>query len=279
MRFTKYHGAGNDFIVIDAQTLDRPWPEVARIMCDRHFGVGSDGIILVLGESRHLRMRMFNPDGSEAEACGNGLRCFVKHVVDSGLAGNDEFTVETLGGLRRVVAYRSPDGVVDEVELSMGAPRFSADEIPVVVQGRGEPLLDVPVKVGDRTLLMDMVSMGNPHAVMFLDEDPGEYPLGIFGPAVERHEMFPSRVNFEIARVRGAGDVDARVWERGAGETLACGTGACAIAVAARMHGLCSEVVCVHLPGGELTILWPGGEEEVRLRGPVQRVFVGDWPD
>jgi diaminopimelate epimerase len=278
VRFGKYHGAGNDFIVIDAREVSRPWPELARAMCDRHFGVGSDGLILVAGE-QPLRMRMFNPDGSEAEACGNGLRCFVKYVLDNGLSDSDEFTVETLGGPRRAVAYRGPDGSVDEVELSMGAPRFAPGEIPAVVPGHDAPLTDIPMQVDERVLCVDIVSMGNPHAVAFVAEDPGAYPLGLVGPRVEHHEMFPARVNFEVARVRGREDIDVRVWERGAGETLACGTGACATVVAARMHGFCSEVVRVHLPGGDLTIAWPGGEEEVRLRGPAVRVFNGDWPD
>ncbi len=279
MNFTKYHGAGNDFIVIDARTLSLDWPGLARTMCVRHFGVGADGIILVAGDGCELGMRMFNPDGSEAEACGNGLRCFVKHVVDTGLVKTDVFTVHTPGGPRQVVAFRSADGSVDEVELSMGAPRFAPDEIPAIVPGHSAALLDIPVQVAEHTLRLRLVSMGNPHAVVFLDTEPDTYPLGTVGPLLEHHEMFPARVNFEIARVRGGTDIDARVWERGAGETLACGTGACAIAVAGIMQGLCDNVVNVHLPGGGLTITWPGGQEEVKLRGPVVRVFTGNWPD
>jgi len=279
VRFTKYHGAGNDFIVIDARGLDGEWADAARAMCNRHFGVGADGSMLVLGAYPHLMMRMFNPDGSEAEACGNGLRCFVKHVVDEGLAADDEFIVETLGGPRRVVSFRGPDRTVDEVEVSMGAPRFGPDDVPAIVPGRHAPLLDVPVQVGDRMLCVDVVSMSNPHAVAFVDEAPSGYPLDTVGPLMEHHGMFPARVNFEVARVREDGDIDARVWERGAGETLACGTGACAIAVAARLRDRCNEAVRVHLPGGQLTITWSGGEEEVRLRGPAERVFIGDWPD
>lgn len=279
MNFTKYHGAGNDFIVIDAGTPDLDWPGLAPSMCIRHFGVGADGIILVAGHDGELRMRMFNPDGSEAEACGNGLRCFVKHVVDTGLVKTDTFIVHTLGGPRQVVAFRGREGTVDEVELSMGTPYFEARDIPANVPDHPSPLLDVPVQVSGNVLRVNLVSLGNPHAVMFLDAEPNTYPLGTIGPLVEHHEMFPSRVNFEIAQVRGRGDIGARVWERGAGETLACGSGACAIAVAGIVHGLCDNVVNVHLPGGELTITWPGGGEEVRLRGPVARVFTGNWPD
>ncbi len=279
MNFTKYHGAGNDFVVIDARTHDLDWPGLARAMCIRHFGIGADGIILVADHDGELCMRMFNPDGSEAEACGNGLRCFVKHVVDTGLVKTDAFVVYTLGGPRQVVAFRSREGTVDEVELSMGAPNFAAREMPANVPDHQAPLLDVPVQVSGHALRVNLVSLGNPHAVMFLDAQPNTYPLGTIGPLVEHHEMFPSRVNFEIARIRGRADIDARVWERGAGETLACGSGACAIAVTGIVHGLCDNVVNVHLPGGELTITWPGGQEEVKLRGPVVRVFTGNWPD
>ena len=279
MNFTKYHGAGNDFILIDARTIDMDWPGLARDMCVRHFGVGADGIILVADHGCEPLMRMFNPDGSEAEACGNGLRCFVKHVVDTGLVDKDIFAVQTLGGPRQVVAFRSPDGTVDEVELSMGVPRFTPHEIPAIVPGHQDPLLDIPIQVSGHTLRANLISMGNPHAVLFLDTEPHAYPLGTIGPLLERHEMFPSRVNFEIAQVRGRTEMDARVWERGAGETLACGTGACAIVVAGIIQGVCDNVVNVHLPGGELTITWPGGQEEVKLRGPVVRVFTGNWPD
>ncbi|MFW6056354.1 MAG: diaminopimelate epimerase [Chloroflexota bacterium] len=279
MNFTKYHGAGNDFIVIDARTLDLDWPGLARAMCVRHFGVGADGIILVAEGTPQPRMRMFNPDGSEAEACGNGLRCFAKHVVDTGLVNTDSFIVHTLGGPRQAIAFRSPEGTVDEVELSMGAPRFAPEDVPAVVPGHSVPLVNIPVQVPGHTLCVNLVSIGNPHAVMFLDTEPDTYPLGTVGPLLEHHEMFPSRANFEIAQVRTRADIVARVWERGAGETLACGTGACAIAVACIMHELCDNTVHVHLPGGELTITWHGGQEEVKLRGPAVRVFTGNWPD
>ena len=279
MRFTKCHGAGNDFVVVDAREMELPWSGVAKRICDRHFGVGSDGIILIMNStSADLKMRMFNPDGSEAEACGNGLRCFVKYAVDHMVTTKLKFTVETLGGVRNVTSFPDDSGRIVEAELSMGAPRLEPSEIPADVQDVTGPILDYPVDTAERTIRVSMVSMGNPHAVNFIDSDVADYPLLTVGPTVEHHPIFPARVNYEIARVLGRDDISARVWERGAGETLACGSGACAIAVAARLLDRCDETVRIHLPGGVLTITWPGGDAEVLLRGPVEEVFTGDWP-
>jgi len=279
MRFTKCHGAGNDFVVVDARAIELPWSDVAKRVCDRHFGVGSDGIILIMNSvSADLKMRMFNPDGSEAEACGNGLRCFVKYAVDHIVTDKVAFTVETVGGVRNVTAFPDESGRVVEAELSMGAPMFEPTQIPADLLGVAVPIVDYPVDTAERTIRVSMVSMGNPHAVTFIDSNVADYPLHVVGPTIEHHPVFPSRVNFEIARVEGRGDISARVWERGAGETLACGSGACAIAVAARLLDLCDETVRIHLPGGVLTITWQGGDSEVLLRGPVEQVFTGDWP-
>lgn len=280
MRFTKCHGAGNDFVVIDARALNVKWDDLARRMCDRHFGVGSDGLILIDDSNEaHLRMRMLNPDGSEAEACGNGLRCFVKYVIDHGFAPATAFTVQTRGGIRHVVGFVDQSDRVTEAEVGMGMPRFAPDEIPATVPAQHGPLLQIELTALDRTLSVSLVSMGNPHAVAFLTEDIAEFPLGRVGPAIERHAIFPARVNFEIARVIGRHDIQARVWERGAGETLACGSGACAISVAAQTLGYCDDGVRVHLPGGTLLVTWDGHMGEVLLRGPVQHVFDGDWPE
>lgn len=279
MRFTKCHGAGNDFVVVDAREMELPWSGVAKRICDRHFGVGSDGIILIMNStSADLKMRMFNPDGSEAEACGNGLRCFAKYAVDHMVTTKLKFTVETLGGERNVTAFPDDSGRIVEAELSMGAPRLKPSEIPADVRDVTGPILEYPIETAERTIPVSMVSMGNPHAVNFIDSDVADYPLLTVGPTVEHHPIFPARVNYEIARVLGRDDISARVWERGAGETLACGSGACAIAVAARLLDRCDETVRIHLPGGVLTITWPGGDAEVLLRGPVQEVFTGDWP-
>jgi len=260
MKFTKYHGAGNDFVVVDARASELAWSALAPRLCDRHFGVGADGAILVMPTTGSVpKMRMFNPDGSEAEACGNGLRCFVKFVLDHGLVNADVFDVETLGGTRHAAAVRDEHGNVNA--------------------GQKGPVLGLDVSVGERSVSVNLVSMGNPHAVAFITDDVADYPLRTVGPAMETHDVFPARVNFEVARVLGRRDIEARVWERGAGETLACGSGACAIAVAARLLGYCDREVSVHLPGGVLAVTLPEGDEDVLLRGPVEQVFAGDWPD
>lgn len=280
MRFSKYHGAGNDFVVIDARELDVAWDALAARMCDRHFGVGSDGLILVL-ESRHadLRMRMFNPDGSEAEACGNGLRCFVKFAVDRGMVSCREFDVDTLSGIRHATTFTEENAGVTEAMVGMGVPRFLPEEIPALAPPSQGPIVRAELSAEGRAVSVCLVSMGNPHAVSFVAEDVAGFPLEQVGPAVEHHPMFPARVNFEIARVLGRHEIQCRVWERGAGETLACGSGACAVAAAAQLLGYCDAGVRVQLPGGVLTVSWEGGGHEVLLRGPVEHVFDGEWPD
>jgi diaminopimelate epimerase len=280
MRFEKCHGAGNDFVVIDARDNQLDWSDLARKMCDRHYGVGSDGLILVgTSKAADLSMRMFNPDGSESEACGNGLRCFIMYAVEHQLVRSDEFDVETAGGTRHVKAFSDASGMVFEAEAGMGLPRFAPDEIPAHVPEGSQSPTEVVLTIDGTATPVSLVSMGNPHAVCFLKGGVNDYPLGQRGPLVEHHELFPARVNFEIVFVRGRHDVDARVWERGAGETLACGSGACAIAVAALLRGHCDSPVRVHLPGGQLTVTWGALGTEVLLRGPVQRVFDGNWPD
>ncbi len=280
MKFTKCHGAGNDFVMVDARSLERPWTELARSVCDRHLGIGSDGVILILAsQAADLRMRMFNPDGSEAEACGNGLRCFVKYAFDRRLVLSSEFSVETLGGIRHVRAFVDAEGRVTEAEVGMGAPRFEPNEIPARLIGCTAPVLNLELEVLDQSLPVSLMSMGNPHAVTFLTHGVPQYPLAHVGPEIEHHSVFPSRVNFEVAHVQGRHDIEARVWERGAGETLACGSGACAVAVAAQLLGYCDPEVRVHLRGGVLTVTWNGDQHEVMLRGPVEQVFEGEWPD
>ncbi|GIW08894.1 MAG: diaminopimelate epimerase [Dehalococcoidia bacterium] len=272
------HGIGNDFVLVDAREMDADWPALARAMCDRHFGVGGDGLILVLPSDRaDLRMRMFNPDGSEAEMCGNGIRCYAKFVLDDGLVSpRDALTVETGAGVLQLEAHRR-DGHVDSVTVDMGAPRFEPADIPVdTALVSGERVVDYPLEVDEQTIPVTCVSMGNPHAVTFVERDVWSIPLETLGPKVEHHPFFPRRVNFEVAHVRGRKQIDLRVWERGAGLTLACGTGACATAVAARLHDLVDEEVEVCLPGGPLTIRWDGGS--VLMRGPAALVFRGDWP-
>ena len=274
MKFAKMQGAGNDFIVVDARDVEQDWSKMAKTMCQRHFGVGADGLILLVSSKvADLGMRMFNPDGSEAEACGNGLRCLARYAVEMGLAKIDrELAVETLGGTRKVrpLAGRS--------EVGMGVPQFKPQEIPVSVEKKLDIIIDYPVTVQGQKLLLTCLSLGNPHAVYFPEEAVESFPLFELGPIVENQAIFPNRVNFEVANVLERKKVRARVWERGVGETLSCGTGACAVAVAAQLHGYADSHVDVILPGGTLTVDWDGVGEVV-LSGPAELVFWGEWPD
>ena len=277
MEFAKMHGTGNDFVVVDARGRDLDGGQLAVTLCDRHYGIGADGVLLV-GTSRtaDFRMRTFNPDGSEAEMCGNGIRCFAKYVIEEGLApkGRTELKVETMAGVHALAA-RMVDGTVRSVRVGMGRPRFKPDEIPVKAAGV-DRVIDHPLIVGAATIPVTCLSMGNPHAVTFLKEPVGRWPLKRTGPRVERHPFFPERVNFEIVNVLSRSHLVARVWERGAGPTMACGTGACAAAVAARLHDYTEEQVTVSLPGGDLEVQWDRAGE-VWLEGPAELVFKGVW--
>jgi diaminopimelate epimerase len=275
MKFTKLQATGNDFILIEADRMRRDWAKLAQAMCDRRFGVGSDGLILLLkSKVADFRMRMFNPDGSEAEVCGNGLRCFARYVVSSGPAdARRSITIETSAGIKTAL----PQDRGSRFQVDMGEPRFRPEDLPVAVTVNRVPMVDYPVNVAGKKLRLTFVSMGNPHGVCFVD-DVGEFPLCDIGPRVEHHELFPRRVNFEIAHVVSRREIDARVWERGAGETLSCGTGACAIAVAARLHDYVDSPVDIRLPGGTLSVKWDR-KGSVYLTGPAELVFTGDWPD
>ncbi|MCJ7791503.1 MAG: diaminopimelate epimerase [Dehalococcoidia bacterium] len=294
MKFSKLQATGNDFILVD--TLTGPgkgdWGELARAMCDRHFGVGADGLILVQDSTiADLKMRIFNSDGSEAEVCGNGLRCFAKYAIEKGLIApissessraeprctrdNRSLTIETLSGVRKVRAYMSRNKV-NQVEVNMGLPQFQPEQIPVKAKVDIIPILDYPLVIDGKKLTLSLLSMGNPHAVSFLSRPIADFPLAEIGPKVERHLMFPQRTNFEVARVLSRGKIEARVWERGVGETLACGSGACAIAVAAQLLDYVDRQVDIILKGGTLTISWDR-IGEVLLTGPVEEVFTGEW--
>ncbi len=279
MKFTKMQGTGNDFVVVDARDLGRDWSKLTVAICDRHFGVGGDGLLLVRpSDDADLRMRMFNPDGSEAEMCGNGIRCFVKYAVDRGLTQlrNGIMTVETLAGVLTAHAMMA-QGRVESVRVAMGRPRFAPQEIPVAIEAE-PPIKNLSLEVDGQTLAVTCLSMGNPHAVLLWPSSVDDYPLAAVGPKVEHHPLFPNRVNFEVARVLGRDRIEARVWERGAGPTLACGSGAAAVMVAARLHDLVDEWVDLRLPGGTLTLEWDG-EGEVYLTGPAVEVFEGEWPE
>jgi len=290
MRFCKLQATGNDFILVDARTPSvipseaENLAELARDLCRHHFGIGADGLILVQdSELANVKMRMFNPDGSEAEACGNGLRCFVKYVIENVIAGkvslqaersNPCLTIETLSGLRKAKASIS-GGKVSEVDVGMGVPQFQPDQIPFKAKVDIIPILDYHLPIGERRLAVSILSMGNPHAVSFLSEPVPGFPLAEVGRKGERHPMFPQRTNFEIARVLSKGKIEARVWERGVGETLACGSGACAIAVAGQLLNYVGEEVDITFPGGIVTVFWDR-VGEVLLSGPVEEVFAGE---
>ena len=279
MEFTKMHGAGNDYLYIDARQQERDWPALAVAMSDRHKGVGSDGIILLhLSKKADLRMKMFNADGSEGEMCGNGIRCLVRYALDRAIIPGDTspVTVETEAGVLEVTPYWDGREMV-RARVNMGEPRLNPEDIPVEISGH-DAVVNYPLEINDRQFAITCVSMGNPHAVAFVDEPVDEVPLHELGPLVEHHPIFPRRVNFEIANVLDPTHIKARVWERGSGLTMACGTGACAIAVAAHLQNYVEDEVTIHLPGGDLVVTWPGHGEAL-LDGPVAEVFTGNWPN
>jgi len=287
MRFSKLQATGNDFILVDARTKAAEWPGLAQTLCDRHFGVGADGLILVQNStSADLKMGLFNSDGSEAEVSGNGLRCFAKYAIDKGLIRNMSsgakpgslcLSIETLSGVRKVEACMSGNKV-RRAEVNMGLPRFDPEQIPARVKVDIIPVLNYPLLIDRRKLTLCLISMGNPHAVAFLSQPVADFPLDQIGPKVEIHPVFPQRTNFEVARVLSREAIEARVWERGVGETLSCGSGASAIGVAARLLDYTDCEVDIVLAGGPLTVSWDG-VGEVLLGGSVEEVFAGDWPE
>lgn len=278
MRFTKLHGCGNDYVYVDCfrQPLPHDPAALSRVISDRHFGVGADGLILICPSERaDARMRMFNADGSESEMCGNGVRCVAKFVYDHGLVRKPSLTVETGRGVL-ALELEVAGGKVRQVRVDMGEPILEASRIPTTLSG--SPPLNVPLEVGGHTLMVTCVSMGNPHCVTFVDAITDTQVLGV-GPQVERHPAFPRRTNVEFVRVNRDDDLTLRVWERGSGETLACGTGACATAVAAVLTGRTGRRVTAHLPGGDLQLHWSETDNHVYMTGPAVEVFSGDWPD
>jgi diaminopimelate epimerase len=286
MKFSKLQATGNDFILVDARTMEEDWSKLASATCDRHFGIGADGLILVQDSTiADLKMRIFNSDGSEAEVSGNGLRCFVRYAIEKGFIGKMSspieqgalsLTIDTLSGIRKAKAYLTGDKV-HHIEVNMGLPQFQPEQIPVKVKVDIIPILDYSLAINGKELTLALLSMGNPHAVSFLSQPVADFPLAEIGPKVERHLMFSQRTNFEVAKVLSRGKIEARVWERGAGETLACGSGACAIAVAAQLLDYVERQVDIIFKGGTLTISWDK-RGDVLLVGPVEEVFTGEWP-
>jgi len=272
--FTKMHGAGNDFVVLDgiAQTLP-PLESFSSQISDRHFGIGADQI-LVLRDSKNadFRMEIYNADGSQVEMCANGIRALYKFLRDHGYTNADEIRVETLSGIVR------PRWAGDDlIRVDMGRPILAPAKIPTSLGSGDGPLLDCPLQVGADSIVLSSVSMGNPHAVIVVD-DVEAYPVERVGPLVENHAAFPNRVNVEFVEIVSRDRIRQRTWERGTGETLACGSGACAVGVASMLRGVVDAKVVIELRGGELTIEWAGADTSVFMTGPATEVFTGRWP-
>jgi len=282
MHFTKMHGIGNDFVMVDCLGADgnalfAECRSRAAALCDRKFGIGGDGVIALLpGQAAPFAMRMFNPDGTEAEMCGNGVRCFAKFLFDRDLTrGMREIAVETGAGLLHLQVTPGPDGKAATVRVDMGEPILVPSQIPTVLRETDAPIISAPLALTDQTLYVTTVSMGNPHAVLFVD-DVQAYPIEIVGPQVEHHPAFPRRTNTEFIQVVSNSEIIFRVWERGAGATLACGTGACAAAVACVLNGKTGRSVLVHLPGGDLDIVWSDTDNHIYMTGSATEVFEGE---
>lgn len=273
LRFTKMHGAGNDYIYIDAMAgAPSNLPRLARLVSDRHFGVGSDGLVAILpSDKADFRMRMFNADGSEAQMCGNASRCIGRYVYERGLTDKREITLETLAGIKRL-SLDVRDGKVEKVTVDMGEPVLSAKHIPVRSRN-GEKMVSESVSVCGKEYIITAVGMGNPHAVVFCDEPTDALVLGE-GPKLETADIFPEKSNIEFVHVAAPERIEMRVWERGTGETLACGTGACAVAVAAVLNGLAGRNVTIALRGGDLQVEWRESDNRVYLTGGAE--FVAD---
>ncbi|PDO11735.1 MAG: diaminopimelate epimerase [Candidatus Reconcilbacillus cellulovorans] len=276
MKFVKMHGLGNDFVVAAAESPpDRP-DELARRICDRRFGVGADGLVFILPSARaDVRMRIWNADGSEAEQCGNAVRCVAKYVYERGIRSADELTIETLAGVCKV-RLDVTDGRVRRVRVDMGEPVLRGPDIPTLIAG--DRIVGETLEAAGRSFRFTAVSMGNPHCVVFVD-GLDSVELDIWGPAIERHPLFPNRTNVEFAVVNGRREIEVRVWERGAGPTLACGTGACAVLVAAVLNGYADREATVVLPGGDLLVEWSEADGRVYMSGPATAVFEGEIPD
>ena len=277
MHFTKMEGIGNDYIYINGFTepLPEDLPALSIRLSRQHYGCGSDGMILILpSDKADFRMRMFNNDGSESEMCGNGIRCVAKYCHDRGLTDRTEFDVESGGKIKHMRCHLDAQGRVDAVTVDMGVPELDGEKIPSTAKGK--PIIGLPLTASDRIWTMTLVSMGNPHAVTFVD-NPDEIPLEVVGPQLETNAAFPRKCNIEFAAVQDRTHVRMRVWERGTGETLACGTGACAVMVACVLNGLIDREAEIQLKGGTLRIAWSEADQHVYMTGPARFVYDGVW--
>jgi diaminopimelate epimerase len=284
MRFTKMHGAGNDYVYVNCfeETYPSDPAELARKVSDRHFGVGGDGLILICpSQVADARMRMFNADGSESEMCGNGVRCVAKYVYDHGIARRSPLKIETGRGILSL-ELQITNGRVDRVRVDMGEPILEPARIPTALAGNptlpGNPVVNVPLKIGSEILSVTCVSMGNPHCVTYVKEPSDIWVLQI-GPKIEIDAHFPNRTNAEFVQVLSPDKVRMRVWERGSGETLACGTGACAVCVAGVLSNRTGRKIIAQLPGGELELEWSASDNHVYMTGEAVEVFNGEWDE
>ena len=275
MKFTKMHGCGNDYVYVNCfkETIENP-NEAAKFVSDRHFGIGSDGMICIHpSDKADFRMAMYNSDGTEGAMCGNGVRCIAKYVYDYGLTDKTTITIETKGGIKEL-DLTVEDGKVTWVNVDMEAPVLDADKIPVIYDEENK-VIDKPVFVDGREYRITCVSMGNPHGVVFVDS-VDDLDIEKLGPMFENHPMFPDRVNTEFIQVVDDHTIKMRVWERGAGETLACGTGACASAYASYLNKKTGKKVLVHLLGGDLQIEYDEEKHTIFMKGPATKVFDGE---
>ena len=274
MKFTKMQGLGNDYVYVNCfkETIENP-PEMAKKVSNRNFGIGSDGLIMINpSDVADFEMEMYNADGSRSEMCGNGIRCVGKYVYDYGLTEKEHISVETLAGIK-YLDLTVEDGKVKLVKVDMGSPELVPENIPIVADGNR--VIDEPINVNGTEYRMTGVSMGNPHAVVYVEDVKG-LDIETIGPAFENHERFPNRVNTEFVKVLDRNTVEMRVWERGSGETMACGTGACAVAVACILNGFTEDKVTVKLLGGDLQIEWDKEADKIYMSGPAEVSFDGE---
>lgn len=274
MEFTKMHGLGNDFVVVyGEQELPSNASERAVKLCNRFFGIGADGLVYILPSTKaDFMMRIMNSDGSEAEQCGNAIRCVAKYVYDHGHIDREEITIETIGAGVQQVRLTVQDGHVSSVRVDMGEPVLDGLSVPTLIDLH--PVVNHPIEVDGREFRFTAVSMGNPHCVIYVD-DAINFDLGVWGPKLEVHPLFPRKINVEFATVNSRGQVDMRVWERGAGPTLACGTGACATLVSSVLNGLTDRSATISLKGGDLFIEWEESDNHVYMTGPAEVVYAG----
>ena len=277
MRFTKMQGIGNDYVYLNGfSPLPLDLSRLSRQISDRHFGVGADGLVVIMpSETCDFRMRMFNPDGSEAEMCGNASRCIGKYVYDKGLTTKTDLTLETLAGVKHLTLHLNGN-IVERVTVDMGEPILSSQDIPVALPM--SYVVSYPLEIENISFDVTCVSMGNPHAVIFVD-DMSRYDLHHIGALIEHYPLFPRRTNVEFVEILSPDSLKMRVWERGTGETMACGTGACASLVAAVLNGKSRRQATLHLQGGDLQIEWNEKDNHVYMTGDAVTVFEGEWPD